>query len=266
MKARDTDNSDDLIIFDSHCHLTDAQFAPDLKAVIKRAYQSGVKEMLTVSMNIPDSKETISLCQKYPGLYCSVGIHPHEADNFRSVDIQMLKDMCIEPKVKAIGETGLDFFRELSTKASQETAFRAQIELAKMMRLPLIIHIRDAALTAMAILEEHGYFNGIFHCFSDGRKLAEWAVERGFYISFSGNLTFGEKRMLEIVKFIPIDRILVETDAPYLVPRTELKTVKRNEPSLIKYTIRYLADILNLTPKEIAEITRNNTRRCLQVE
>ncbi|MEO0021328.1 MAG: TatD family hydrolase [candidate division WOR-3 bacterium] len=254
-----------MLIFDSHCHLTDFQFASDLSAVMKRAQQAGVKEILTVSMNIPDSRETIELCQKFSGLYCSVGIHPHEADNFRSIDIQMLKDLCIEPQVKAIGETGLDFFREFSTKANQETAFRAQIELAKMMNLPLIIHIRDAAFAAMAILQEHNYFKGILHCFSDGRKLAEWAVEKGFYISFSGNLTFGEKRLVEIARSIPVDRILIETDAPYLIPRTELVAGKRNEPSYIRVTLNYLAEILNLTPKEIATITRDNARRCLQI-
>ncbi|MGC9110487.1 MAG: TatD family hydrolase [candidate division WOR-3 bacterium] len=265
MPRRSTANPDALVIFDTHCHLTDNQFAGDLPAVIKRANKAGVKEMLTASLNVPDSQENIELCRKHPGVYCAVGIHPHEADSFRSVDIQSLKDMCIEPQVKAIGETGLDFFRTFSTKANQVTAFRAQIELAKMMNLPLIIHVRDAAVPVMTILEEHGYFNGILHCFSDGRRLAEWAVQKGFYISFSGNLTYGEKRLIEVVQLIPRDRILIETDAPYLVPQNEAVTGKRNEPSFIRFTLRYLADILGLTPKELAQLTRENARRCLRI-
>jgi TatD DNase family protein len=265
MPRRSSVNPDGLIIFDSHCHLTDNQFTGDLTAVLKRAYQAGVREMLTASLNVPDSQENIELCRKHPGIYCAVGIHPHEADSFRSVDIQSLKDLCIEPQVKAIGETGLDFFRTFSTKANQETAFRAQIELARMMNLPLIIHVRDAAQPVMNILEEHGYFSGILHCFSDGRRLAEWAVEKGLYISFSGNLTYGDKRLIEVVKSIPRDRILIETDAPYLVPQNEMIVGKRNEPSFIRFTLRCLAEILELTPGEVAQLTRENARRCLRI-
>jgi TatD DNase family protein len=265
MPRRSAANPEGLTIFDSHCHLTDRQFAEDLNAVMKRARQAGVKEILTVSMNVPDSQENVALARKYPNTYCAVGIHPHEADSFRSVDIQTLKDMCIEPQVKAIGETGLDFFRGFSTRANQETAFRAQIELAKMLSLPLVIHIRDAAQPAMAILDEHGYFHGIFHCFSDGKKLAEWAVEKGFYISFSGSLTYGEKRLIEIARLIPRDRILIETDAPYLMPEPERAPGKRNEPAFIRLTLQYLTGILGITPSELARLTRNNAHRCLRI-
>ncbi len=221
--------------------------------------------MLSVATSVPDSQENIELCRRFRGIYCSVGIHPHEADSFRSVDIQKLKELCIDPQVKAIGETGLDFFRGFSTKANQETTFRAQIELAKMMNLPLVIHVRDAAPQVMAILDEHRYFRGLIHCFSNGRRLAEWAIEKGLYISFSGSLTYGEKKLLEIVRMLPHDRILVETDAPYLVPEPERQPGKKNEPAMIRFTIKYLADILGLTPVEIARITRENSRRCLQI-
>ncbi|MEO0004546.1 MAG: TatD family hydrolase [candidate division WOR-3 bacterium] len=265
MPRRSAANPDGLKIFDTHCHLNDRQFANDLNAVMKRAYQAGVKEILTVSTSVPDSQENVILCRKYPNTYCAVGIHPHEADSFRSFDIQTLKDMCIEPQVKAIGETGLDFFRGFSTKANQETAFRAQIELAKMLNLPLVIHIRDAAQPAMAILEEHGYFKGILHCFSDGRKFAEWAVEKGFYISFAGSLTYGEKRLIEVAKTVPQDRILIETDAPYLIPEPERGPGKRNEPAFIRLTLQFLAQALNFTPAEVADLTRENAHRCLQI-
>ncbi len=258
-------NPDGLGIFDSHCHLTDSQFAQDLNEVLRRAYQAGVKEMLTVSTNVPDSQEAVQLCSRQDGIYCTVGIHPHEADNFQSVDIQTLKDMCIEPKIKAIGETGLDFFRSFSSRANQELAFRAQIELAKMLNLPLVIHVRDAGATAIKILDEHKYYRGVFHCFSEGMKLAEWAVERGFYISFSGSLTYGDKRIMGVAGAIPKDRIMVETDAPYLVPVPERAPGKRNEPALIRYTIKCLAEILGLTTVEVARLTRENARQCLQI-
>lgn len=266
MPRRSEANPDGLVIFDSHCHLTDNQFVSDLGDVLRRARQAGVREILTVSMSVPDSQEAIALCRGRDGLYCTVGIHPHEADSFRSLDIQSLKDLCIEPQVKAIGETGLDFFRGFSTRANQETSFRAQIELARMLNFPLVIHIRDAAQTAMAILEEHGYFQGVLHCFSEGKKLAEWAVEKGFYISFSGTLTYADKKLIEIARIIPQDRILVETDAPYLVPEPERGPGKRNEPALIRYTIKALSEILGLSPLEVARTTRLNARRCFQIE
>ncbi len=265
MPRRSPANPDGLVIFDSHCHLTDSHFGNDLNEVLRRARQAGVKEILTVSMNVPDSQEAVELCRGEKGIYCTVGVHPHEADSFRSVDIQNLKDMCIEPQVKAIGETGLDFFRTFSTRANQETAFRAQIELAKMLNLPLVIHVRDAVQTAMAVLEEHGYFNGVLHCFSESRKFAEWAVAKGFYISFSGSLTYGDKRLQEVVRVVPQDRLLVETDAPYLVPEPERGPGKRNEPALIRLTLKFLADLLNLTPAEVAQITRNNAHHCFQI-
>lgn len=265
MPRRSKENPDGLVIFDTHCHLTDNQFVTDLSDVLRRARQAGVREMLTVSMNVPDSQEAIDLCRGREGLYCTVGIHPHEADSFRSMDIQSLKDMCIEPQVKAIGETGLDFFRGFSTRANQETAFRAQIELARMLNLPLVIHIRDAAQTAMAVLEEHGYFRGVLHCFSEGRKFAEWAIEKGFYISFSGTLTYGDKKLIDVARAIPKERILVETDAPYLVPEPERGPGKRNEPAFIRLTVKALGDILGLTPIEVARVTRSNARRCFQI-
>lgn len=266
MPRRSSANPDGLVIFDSHCHLTNYQFNDDLPAILRQAERAGVKELLTVSVNVPDSWEAVEFCRNRERIYCSVGIHPHEADSFQTVDVQTLKDMCIEPKVKAIGETGLDFFRSFSSRANQELAFRAQIELAKMLNLPLVIHIRDAAETAMALLEEHNYSQGgVLHCFSEGRKLAEWAIAKGFYISFSGSLTYGEKRMREVAGLVPKERIMVESDAPYLVPAPERAPGKRNEPALIRWTVKCLADILGRTPVEVARLTRENARRCFQI-
>jgi TatD DNase family protein len=257
---RSKHNPEGLNLFDSHCHLTDNQFAGDLKLVVKNAFQVGVREILVASQNIPDSKEAISLCSGFEGLHCSIGVHPHEADGFRSVDITTLKELCIEPSVRAIGEIGLDFFRNISSRSSQEMAFHAQIDVAKTMDLPMVLHIRDAAGRARSILEEHEYYKGVLHCFSGDRKMAEWAAEKGLYVSFAGNLTYGEPRLTESAKTVPQDRLMVETDAPFLAPGP--KRGKRNEPAYLPLTVSVLAELLGVTPREAGDLTRQNTRRC----
>ena len=263
MSRRTKENPENLKIFDSHCHLTDGQFAGDLALVLKQAHGAGVLWLMTVSQNVPDSKQAVTLSRNREGVYCAVGVHPHEADQFRSWDGQALKDMCIEPKVKAIGEIGLDFFRGISSRGNQETAFHAQVDLARMLDLPMIIHIRDAASRARSIIDEHGYFSGVLHCFSADKKLAEWAVEKGLFISFSGNITYGEDRLGEIIKGIPRDRLMVETDAPFLTPIPNRG--QRNEPALIRLTVEKLAQILGITAVEVADLTRENALRCFRI-
>lgn len=251
-------------LFDSHCHLTDPQFDGDLKEVLGRARQAGVKEILTVSQNVPDSKQAVALCRKHKGLYCSVGVHPHEADGFRSSDVTALKEKCIEPSVRAIGEIGLDFFRGISSKPNQEIAFEVQIELARMMDLPMVLHVRDASNRARPLLEDHGYFCGVMHCFSMDHKVAEWAVEKGFWISFAGNLTYGDKKLIELAGTIPPSRLMIETDAPYLTPEPERG--RRNEPSFLPLTLVRMAEVIGLTPDETARLTRENARRCFRIQ
>ncbi len=256
-------NPDGLNLFDSHCHLTDNRFAGDLRETLLRAFQAGVRELLVAGQNVPDSREAVALTKKHDGVYCSIGVHPHEADHFRSVDITTLKEMCIEPGIRAIGEMGLDFFRGISSRSSQETAFHVQIELAKLMGLPMVLHIRDAAGSARSILDEHGYYSGVLHCFTGDRKMAEWAVGRGYFISFAGNLTFEDRRYTSVLEVIPHERLMVETDAPYLTPEPDRG--KRNEPALLHFTVRKLAELIGLTPREAADLTRENARRCYQL-
>lgn len=264
MRARRTENNPQgLTIFDSHCHLTDNRFVEDLGQVVKRAHRSGVRAMLVPGQNVPDSKEAIALCKRYEGLYCAVGVHPHETDGFRSVDIMALRELCIEPSIKAIGEIGLDFFRTISARSSQEMAFAVQVELARSMELPMIIHIRDAAARARQILEERDYYAGVLHCFTGDAKLAEWAVEKGYFISFAGNLTYPESRLANVAKTIPHDRLMVETDAPFMAP--EQFRGERNEPAYISLTVTKLAGIIGLTPKETAALTFENAKRCFRI-
>jgi TatD DNase family protein len=213
---------------------------------------------------VPDSKQTIALCRNREGVYCAVGVHPHEADHFRSVDVQSLKDMCIEPKVKAIGEIGLDFFRGISSRGNQETAFHAQVELARMLDMPMVVHIRDAANRARSIMDEHGYYAGVLHCFSADKKLAEWAAARGLYVSFCGNVTYGDENVLEVGKTIPRERLMIETDSPYLAPTPHRG--ERNEPSLLKFTLEKTAAALGMSPAELADLTRENALRCFRIQ
>ncbi|MBM3315295.1 radical SAM protein, partial [candidate division WOR-3 bacterium] len=144
MARRSEANPYGVELFDSHAHLTDAQFAGDLAAVLKRAHSAGVREVMTVSQSVPDSRQAAALAGHHEGVYCAVGIHPHEADSFRTADVHTLKDLCIEPRVKAIGEIGLDFFRAISSRFNQETAFRGLVGLARLLRLPMVVHARDA--------------------------------------------------------------------------------------------------------------------------
>jgi TatD DNase family protein len=174
-----------------------------------------------------------------------------------------LKDLCIEPKVKAIGEIGLDFFRGISSRGNQETAFHAQLELARMLDMPMIVHIRDAANRARHMVDEHGHYAGVLHCFTGDKKLAEWAAEKGLYLSFAGNLTYGEERLAEIAKTYPRERLMIETDAPYLAPVPERG--QRNEPALLRHTLEKLSGILGLGPAEVADLTRENALRCFRI-
>ncbi len=253
----------DYELFDSHAHLTDVQFSDDVGEVLKRARAAGVREIMVVSQSLPDSRQAAALACEHSELYCAVGIHPHEADNFRSSDIAALKDLCIETCVKAVGEIGLDFFRNVSSRPNQEAAFRGQINLARIMRLPMVIHVRDAGSVVRQILDEEGYATGVLHCYNGDRKMLEWALAKGMYISLAGNLTYKEQRLLEAAKMIPADRLMVETDSPYLAPVPERG--RRNEPAYLFRVVEALAGIRGENPADIAQRTRENARRCFGI-
>jgi len=261
---RSKSNPEGLNLFDSHCHLTDAQFHDDLKLVLKEAFRTGVREIMAVSQNVPDAKEVVELARKNDGVYCSIGVHPHEADGFRSMDVTALRELCIEPSIKAVGEIGLDFFRGISSRPNQEVAFEVQVDMARSMELPMVLHVRDAAGRARAILDDHGYHCGVLHCFTGDRKMAEWAVERGYFVSFAGNLTYGDERLADVCRTIPRDRLMVETDAPYLSPEPERG--RRNEPTFVRHTVRKMAELLGLTVREVGDLTRENARRCFRID
>jgi TatD DNase family protein len=174
-----------------------------------------------------------------------------------------MRELCIEPCIRAVGEIGLDFFRGISSRPNQEVAFEVQIDMARSLELPMIIHIRDASGRARSILEEHGYFQGVLHCFTGDRKMAEWAVEHGLFVSFAGNITYDNDRLSAILPAIPRERLMVETDSPYLPPVPVRGG--RNEPAFLVHTVRHLAGLLGLTPRECGDLTRENARACYRM-
>lgn len=254
----------EVILFDSHCHLTDRAYHTNLKEVINRAKDAGVKYILTAGLNRSDSKASLKICHEYDSIYCSVGDHPHDADKFAESDLNEFRNLNKDNKVKAIGETGLDFFRNYSKPENQEKAFQAQIDLAKELNLPMIIHIRDAYPQAMKILKEKNYFNGVLHCYSGDEAFAQEAVKLGFYISISGSITYDGNKLKSVIKQLPLDRLMIETDAPYLAPVPHRG--KRNEPSCVQFTLKTIAHTLNKDFFSLAQITTDNAKRCFGID
>ncbi len=250
-------------LVDSHAHLDGGQFSSDLDEVITRASDNGVEYILTVGCDLESSRRGIDLALRYPNVYASVGIHPHDALAADDAALEELRRMAMSvDKVVAVGETGLDFYRDRSPRPVQRDAFRRQIRLARELMLPLIIHDRDAHDEVVAILraERAAEVGGVLHCFSGDLEMARACVEMGFYISFPGTLTYPKNDELrEIAGALPIDVALVETDCPYLAPQQWRG--KRNEPAYVRATAELLADIKGLTFDDVARVTSLNTHR-----
>ena len=251
------------MLVDSHCHLDFPDFATDLDGTVSRAREAGVGLMLTIGTKLSQFDGVKAVAERYPDVWCSVGIHPHEAGTEGGIDTAKLVEIAQHPKVVGFGETGLDFYYEHSPRPDQERSFRSHIAAARQTGLPLIVHTRDADTETGAILAEEmakGAFTGLLHCFSSSRELAEKAVELGFYISLSGIVTFKKAEELRAtVAAVPLDRILVETDSPYLAPIP--MRGKRNEPAFVAHTAAKVAEVKGITPGELAEATTANFLR-----
>ena len=248
------------MLVDSHCHLDFPDFAPDRADVLVRARNAGVRIMVTIGTRLSRFAEVRAIAESDPALYCSVGVHPHEAEKEGVGDPSGLLLAAAHPKVVGIGETGLDYYYKHSAPEAQARSFRAHIAAARESGLPLIVHARDADADTIRIMaDEHraGAFSGVIHCFTASRALAEHAVALGLYISFSGILTFKNAREIqETAKALPLERILVETDAPYLAPMPNRG--KRNEPAFVAHTASFLAKLRGETPERIADATTEN--------
>lgn len=249
------------MLFDTHVHLNAEQYNEDVEEVIGRARDAGVEAMVVVGFDRPTIEKAMQLIEEYPFLYAAIGWHPVDAIDMTDEDLQWIKELAAHPKVVAIGEMGLDYHWDKSPKEIQKDVFRRQIALAKEVKLPIIIHNREATEDVVAILEEEGAseVGGIMHCFSGSIEIARKCMDMNFYISFGGPVTFkNAKKPKEVAKEIPFERLLIETDCPYLTPHPFRG--KRNEPGYVKYVAYKIAELKGVTYAEIAEITTKNAK------
>jgi TatD DNase family protein len=248
------------ILVDSHCHLDFPDFSADLDAIVERAAAAQVARIVSISTHVRRFDKLLEIAERFPNVYCSVGTHPHYAHEELDVTVAELVERSLYPKVVAIGEAGLDYHYDFSPRDAQEIGFRRHIEAARATQLPLVVHAREADADIGRILEEEsgkGAFPAVLHCFTAGRELARRAVDLGFYIGFTGILTFRKSDELRsIAAELPADRILVETDAPYLAPGKFRG--KRNEPSYVTETAKVLADTRGVAFDDIARQTTEN--------
>jgi TatD DNase family protein len=251
------------MLVDSHCHLDFPDFADEREAILARARAAGVVTMLTISTRLDRFPAVRAIAETCNDVWCSVGAHPHEAAEHAAITAAELTALAAHPRVVGIGETGLDFYYDHSPRDIQERVFRAHITASKASGLPLIVHARDADAEITHILCQERPHAGVLHCFSSGRGLAEAALDLGFYISVSGIVTFRKADELRaIVRDIPLDRLLVETDAPYLAPVPHRG--KRNEPAYVAATAASLAELKGVAPEELAAATTANFFRLFQ--
>jgi TatD DNase family protein len=261
---------------DTHCHLTFRFEKHEIASVLDRALNAGVRGMLLVGYSPDHYRRTAEILDSYgtgggtlPALAGTIGIHPHEADNHEPEEVQDFRPELERPDIVAIGETGLDFYRDYSNRTRQENLFRAQLELSSETGYPIIIHSRGAFEETMAILDEHKLADppGVFHCYGYGPDEIDPVVEKGFFVSFAGNLTYPKAdRLRQAALKAPPERILVETDSPFLVPqKAKNRKVRRCEPALVMETFQRLMDIRGWTEEKAVPIVIGNTLSCFTV-
>lgn len=255
------------MLIDTHCHLQDPELKPDVEGVLQRAKEAGVEKMICVGYDMPSSRAAVELARRYKPVYAIVGVHPHDADSYTPEAEKELRQLAASPKVVAIGEIGLDYYRDLTPRDLQQEVFIQQIRLAHALKKPIVIHDRDAHEDTLKIIrqEKGGQYGGVMHCFSGHLPMAQELINLNFYISFAGPLTFkNNKKGQEAAAQLPIDRILVETDSPYLSP--EPKRGKTNEPANVRYTAQKLADLRGKTLEEIAYLTNLNAHKIFKLK
>ena len=248
------------MLVDSHCHLDFPDFAAGLSDTVTRAKSAGVCHMLTVGTLVRKFPQVLAIAERFPEVTCSVGTHPHYAGEERDITVEELVVFAAHPRVVAFGEAGLDYFYQKSSREEQEAGFRRHVAAARQTGLPLIIHTRDADEDCAAILHDEmakGAFKAVLHCYTGGLTLAKTGIELGLYVSFSGILTFPKSNELrELAAALPLERLLVETDAPFLAPHPNRG--KRNEPAFVRYTAKVLAEVKGVSQAKLAEVTTAN--------
>jgi TatD DNase family protein len=250
------------MLFDSHCHLFDERFTDDLDAVMDRAYKAGVEGFVVPGVDVATSRQAIAISRRYQGVYAAVGIHPESLAEASIEDLTEIRELAADDAVVAIGEIGLDYYWDVAPREKQQEVLRAQLRLAKELRLPVVIHNRDATEDTIRLLEEEAGpdLRGVMHCFSADLEAAKRCLAIGFFISFGGPVTFKSARDLQAVAAeIPDEALLIETDSPYLSPHP--LRGQRNEPARVRLVAEKLAELRGQTVDELAELTRQNAHR-----
>jgi TatD DNase family protein len=258
---------DQNMLFDSHAHLDDSRFDKDRDEVIKRAKENGISYIMNPGADFESSVRSVELAAKYDMIYAAVGVHPHDTETMDDMMLQLLKGLAKKPKVRAIGEIGLDFYYDNSPRDIQRKWFRQQIKLAKEVNLPIIIHDRDANNEVMNILKEEKAFDTgvLMHCYSGSPELAKQYIRKGAYISIAGPITFkNARKAVQVVEAIPMEYLMIETDSPYLTPHPYRG--KRNESSYVRYVAEKIAEIKGISIEEVAEKTAENAKRYFSIK
>ena len=256
------------MLIDSHAHIQGKEYAGEIDAVIARAHEAGVEKIIAVggAGDMSSNTDAIALANSFPDIYATVGMHPHDAKDVSADELKELRELAADPKVVAVGETGLDYYYDHSPREVQRRVFAEFIHMARETELPIVVHERDAALDVATLLrsEGEGKLRGVIHCFTGNYEAARAYLDLGFYISFTGIITFKNANALrEVVRQVPLERMLVETDSPYLAPVPHRG--KRNEPAYVRYIAETIAGIEAKPLEEIAHATTQNVRELFGV-
>jgi TatD DNase family protein len=254
------------MLIDSHAHLQWASFDKDREEAVSRAREVGVEYIVNIGFDVDGSRKAVELAELCEGFYATVGIHPHNASQFNDDVLEELRMLSGHAKVVAIGEIGLDYYRNLSPRTAQKRAFEVQLLLAEELGLPVVVHDREAHSEVLEVLSGFkGRIKGVMHCFSGSREMAERCIKYGFYISFAGSVTYPNSlRLQAIAKWIDLDKILLETDSPWLAPQ-EMRG-KRNEPAFLPFIAKKIAKLKGTSLNEIAEATTKNAKEIFQLK
>ncbi|MCS6918353.1 MAG: TatD family hydrolase [Fimbriimonadales bacterium] len=248
---------------DTHCHLNHPDLYAEWQAALFRAQQSGVQRLVLIGYDLESSRRAVQLAEQSDALYATVGVHPHDAVQCDAAVLQALRELAAHPRVVAVGEIGLDFYRNLSPREAQYEAFHAQMQLAQALNLPVVIHCREAYEEVLSVLAQYPAVRGVLHCFSGAAEQAQRGLELGYYLGIGGVVTFKSAETLrEIVRSMPRDRLLLETDAPYLAPHPYRG--KRNEPAYLPLIAQQVAALWDAPLETVSEITEANAQQLFQ--
>ena len=253
------------MFFDSHAHLDDTRFQADFDAVLQNMAEAGVTGMMNIGCDLPSSRNSVDLAERYDWIWAAVGSHPDDADKVDDQRIERYRELAKHPRVKAIGEIGLDYHYEDVPRAVQQDAFRRQMALAGELDLPVVVHQREAVQDALTIVDEFPEVKGVFHCFSGSLEMAKELVKRGWYIGFTGVITFkNARKAVEVAEWLPLSRTLIETDCPYMAP--EPLRGRRCDPSMVPWMAKKIAEIKGISTEAVAEATRKNAHTLFRLD